>query len=129
MNYDGHSFHFLDSYQTPFVLFSYEQVLGKVNDVYFLVAKTTHETPFNLPNAAVYLAVEKKSKPHPRTSCQSFDKKLVFFTSYDCNWQPYKDESLGNLLFFQIHLSYYILFNHKIQRIKQFLKYFQISIL
>ena len=75
--------------------------MGKVNDVYFLVAKTTHETPFNLPNAAVYLAVEKKSKAHPRTSCQSFDKKLVFFTSYDCNWQQlYKDEHMRICYFF-----------------------------
>ena len=40
----------------PFIQFSCEQTFLKVKDdinVYFLVAKTTHETLFNLPNVDV----------------------------------------------------------------------------
>ena len=87
--------------KTLFILFSYKQTFleayDKVN-VYFLVAKTTHETPFNLPNVAVYLAMKKKVNLILVLPVKLLTKKLVFFTSYDCNWHPYKVDFMAILV-------------------------------
>ena len=68
----------------------------------------THETPFNLPNVAVYLALKQKANLIHVLPVKVLTKKLVFFTSYDCNWQPYKEDFMGicyfYLQFFVSHL-------------------------